>query len=108
MTALRPDRDIRIQHHPPEIQGHSGCIPQITRQCTGLGIVEPVEPSYLIGTVIIAVPGPDTAVVNHLVQSLAALVGGRNGTNIFTGRIVAMLAHNRLEQRLPESSSSPL
>jgi len=42
--------------------------------------------------------GSDTPVISNLVQTFAAMVGGRNRTDIFTGCIIAMLAGQRLEK----------
>jgi len=56
--------------------------------------VEPVEPSYLIGTVLGAKTGPDAPVVNLIVDPFYRMMRGKHRAYRFTRRIVAMLAQH--------------
>ena len=59
-------------------------------------IIEPVEPAYLVRTVIGAVSRSDTPVVHLLIQPLFAMDRCKHGADSFTRGVRTMLAHHRL------------
>src|SRR5690606_4212031 len=63
-------------------------------------VKEPVEPTHLVRTVISAITGSHTTVVNHLVLSLTSVHGCSNRTNSFTRSMITVLTHHRLEYYL--------
>src|SRR5207244_352189 len=63
-----------------------------------LGVVVPVEPPDLVRAVVRAVPRPDAAVVDLLVEALGAGRGGEHGAHGLARRVAAVLAHHRLMQ----------
>ena len=81
---------IRIQHQSRKVAV------LVKIELVVFDVFKPVEPANTVWTVVDAILGPYAAHIGHLIQSLVAMHGGRNGTNILTGSIVAMLAHNRL------------
>src|SRR5690606_8369939 len=62
-----------------------------------LGPVQEVVAAHLVPAVVAAVPGADTAVVDHLFDALLAVYGGRDRTDRLAGRVFALHAGQRLE-----------
>src|SRR5579872_6991025 len=101
-TAAAGDH-IRVEHHTGKIVIHredngieltDDLLVLVVGEAVGAGIVGPVETSYFIRTVVGAIAGPDTAVIGHLIQPLAAVVGGIHRANVLTGSVVAMLTQH--------------
>src|SRR5207245_1929324 len=59
-----------------------------------------VEAPDLIRTIVRAVARAHAAVVDHVIQAFARVVGGAYGTNHFAGCVLALHAGHRLEERL--------
>src|ERR1035437_5139217 len=64
-----------------------------------LVVVVEVESPDLVRAVVRAVPGPDAAVVGHLVDAFLAVGGRQDGADDFAGRLLAVHAHDRLVVR---------
>ena len=60
------------------------------------GVVEEIEPPDLVGAVVGAVAGADTAVVGHVVQAFGAVLGRRDRADELAGRVLALLAPDGL------------
>ncbi len=63
-------------------------------------VLEPVEPPHLVRAVVLAVARADAAVVDLLVDAVGAVHGRQNRADRFARRVVAVLAHHRLEDRV--------
>ena len=59
-------------------------------------ILEPVEASDFVGTVICTVTRSHTAIVNLFVESFTAMDSRQHRTDGFAGGIVTVLSHHRL------------
>ena len=55
-----------------------------------------VEPPHLVRTIVRTVAGTDAAVVHHVVQAFGAVHCGADRANHFAGRVLALLARDRL------------
>lgn len=69
---------------------------RIFEEGLGIAVVEEIESPHFIRTVVAAIPSADTAVVNHVVEALAAVYRRGDGTNGFTRSIFAMMTGDRL------------
>jgi uncharacterized membrane protein len=101
---LHQDSDtilVRSVHHtqdPQYLLGHS-----LLQKLSCSYVIEPVESSYFIWTVICAIAGSDTTVISHLVVTFCELwLVARNRTNVFTWCIFAMLTKHRLITQLQD------
>src|SRR5262249_20870426 len=65
-----------------------------------VGVEVVVEAADLVRTVVRAVARPDAAVVDHVVEALAAVHGGVHRADDLTGRVLAVHAGHRLVQHL--------
>src|SRR4029077_6902973 len=61
---------------------------------------EKVEPPHFVRTIIRAVASAHAAVVDHIVQAFAGMIGRAHRTHDFAGRVFAMHARHWLEERL--------
>src|SRR5205807_1120756 len=61
-------------------------------------VLQKVEAADLVRTVVRAIARADAAVVDHVVQAVAAVDGGGDGTNQLTRRIFAVHARHRLKE----------
>jgi len=61
-----------------------------------LSVVVEVETTHFKGTVIRAVASPDTAVINHVVETLRAVYGSRDRAYVLTRSGLTLLARDRL------------
>ena len=84
--AAGADRDVGVLGHPDELGGV-------------LRVVEEVEAPDLVGAVVRAVAGADAPVVDHHVQALAVVHGGRDRAHLLARRVLALHAGHRLEHR---------
>src|SRR5438874_5282847 len=91
--AARADGDVGIQHHLAERAVHVEVEAVVAR------VLEPVEPAYLVWTVVLAVPRADAAVVDLLVEDVGAVHGREHRTDRLAWRVAAVLAHHRLHER---------
>src|ERR1700710_1734271 len=61
-------------------------------------IVEEIEPPHFVGTIARAGPGPDAAVIDHLVDALRTMRGGTPRASHFARRFFTVHAGHRLEE----------
>ena len=61
-----------------------------------IGVIEIVKATNLVGAVVATIPRPNTPVVNHVVEPLAAVHGRGDRANRFAGSILAMVTGYRL------------
>src|SRR5262249_38264700 len=92
--AARPHDDVGVQHHRAERAVHVEVEAIVAR------VLEPVEAADLVRAVVLAVPRADAAVVDLLVDAVAAVHGREDGTDGLAWRVVAVLAHHRLHERV--------
>ena len=89
-----------LLHHAPAAHAHV----RIALQLQALGMEirkqEKVEPPHLVRAVIGAVARAYTAVVHHIVQAFAVVIGSLHGTHQFARRIFALHARHRLVEDL--------
>ena len=75
-----------------------------------IGKIQKIKPSNFVRTIVAAITCADATVVNHLVDTLIAVIGCRDGADDFAGSSLAMHTGHRLVQRLfglrPASQSS--
>src|SRR5205823_3389764 len=77
--AAGADRDVRVAQQAEAVGGV-------------VGVLEEVEAADLVGTVVRAVTGADTAVVDHVVEALGAVDGGTDRADQLAGRLLAVHA----------------
>src|SRR5664279_2669459 len=90
----RPNCHIRVQYHSAQIAVGSEV------KFLVLHILEPVESSNTIWTIIHAIFCSDATVISYLIQSFLAVRSCLHRAYIFAGGIATMLAHHRLERYL--------
>ncbi len=61
-----------------------------------VGIIKPIEPPHFVGTVVRAVAGAHTTVINLLIQPFVAVHGRQYRADDLAGRVAAMLAQHGL------------
>src|SRR5205823_13842886 len=59
-------------------------------------VVEPIEPTDLVWAIVRAEPGSDAAVVDHLVEAVAAVDGRFDRADVLARRLLTLLAEHRL------------
>src|SRR4029077_2115399 len=57
-----------------------------------------VEAADFVRAIVRTVARADAAVVDHVVQAFGAVDGGADGAYLFAGRVLALLAWDRLEE----------
>src|SRR5690606_36186773 len=83
--ATTAHRDFRIESHRLEL-GSWVIRPCVRGHAVALNIVVAVvEAPDLVGAVVRAIPGPDTAVVHHVVLTLAGVHCRADGANLLAG-----------------------
>src|SRR6267142_516013 len=85
--AARSHRDIRV---PSQLQDRRLFV----------AVLQEVEAADLVRTVVGAVARPDAAVVDHVVEPLAAVAGGADRADHLARRLLALHAHDRLVVRV--------
>src|SRR5262249_14434156 len=76
------DRDVRVQLH-------------LVRLRERLRVVEEVEATDFVRTVVGAVARSDAAVVRHVVEAFRRVRGGADRADALAGRVLALLAEHR-------------
>ena len=86
-----------LLHHPAATDGHVRGSSRRLGRCLALRpVVEEIKPADLVGAVVGAVARADAAIVDHVVQSLAAVHGGSDRADDLARRILAVHARHRL------------
>ena len=89
-----------LLHHAAAADGDVGIALQLELRRVPVLEQQEVEAAHLPRAVVRAVPRADAAVVDHVVQALVAVHGGRDRAHHFAGRVLALLARHRLEVRV--------
>src|SRR3546814_17679368 len=61
-----------------------------------IGVIEPIEPAHLVGTVIGAVAGAETAVIGLHIQAVGRVHGSQYRENRLARGVITLLASHRL------------
>src|SRR5579864_8507551 len=83
-------------HHAAAAHGDVGIAQAVETLHIPIRVQQEVEAADFVGAVIGTVAGADAAVVDHLVQAVAAVNRGRDRTDQLAGRVLALHAGNRL------------
>src|SRR5262249_55665014 len=85
-----------LLHDPPRADGDVGVLRHLDGLVAPVGVEEVVETPDLVGTVVRAVARADAAVVDHVVEALAAVHGGIHRAHDLARRVFAVHARHRL------------
>ena len=85
-----------LLHHAAAAHGDVGVALQLDRFRHPVLKQEEIEAAHLIRAVIGAVTGADAAVVNHVIQAVAAVICGLHRADQFAGSVLALHAGHRL------------
>src|SRR5262249_20094071 len=86
-----------LLHDPAAADGDLGVAKQTQAALGVIGVSQEVEAAHLVGAVVRAVPRTDTAVVDHVVETLAAVDRGCHRADQLAGGVFAVHAGDRLE-----------
>ena len=89
-----------LLHDAAAAHGHFGVVEQTQTRRVVVRVLQEVEAAHLVGTVVGAVARADAAVVNHVVESVAAVDRGLHRADHLARRGLAVHARHRLEKDL--------
>ncbi len=58
-----------------------------------------IESAHFVRAIVRTIPRPDAPVIGHIVQPFGAVRRGAHGADLLAGRVLALLARHRLEER---------